>query len=181
VAGGIEITPALAILRDVLCRYQADAPAKQLRCGNPNHGMSNVHDWSALPRSIAIYHCIRRPEDLHVLDYICPRDRQMLLGYNALGLDVQVHVYVTSRPSDHQRAAADVVDDPAAAGRIRQQIIELTASRCSEQLRAAANVVDDLAGTADRIRQQIELTTRDEDDKPATNIILPKGEEKYIY
>jgi predicted ferric reductase len=54
VAGGIGITPALAILRAVLCRYQAIAAKKHRRAYNYNRSTTPDDDhqledgWSGL-------------------------------------------------------------------------------------------------------------------------------------
>ena len=78
VAGGIGITPAMAILRDILYRYK------------------DIHTTStSLPTSITLYHCIRKPEDLDVLDSVYPN--QILPGYDTLGLSIKVQVYITSK------------------------------------------------------------------------------------
>ena len=84
VAGGIGITPAMAILRDILYRYK------------------NITQTStSLPTSITLYHCIRKPEDLDVLDSVYPN--QILPGYDTLGLSIEVHVYITSKDMQDYR------------------------------------------------------------------------------
>ena len=85
VAGGIGITPAMAILRDILYRYK------------------NIKQAStSLPTSITLYHCIRKPEDLDVLDSVYPN--LILPGYDTLGLSIEVHVYITSKDMKDYRS-----------------------------------------------------------------------------
>ena len=82
VSGGIGITPLLAILRDILHRYK-----------NIKHNVS-----TCLPTSITIYHCIRKPEELCVLNSVDPN--QILPGYDTLGLTIKIHAYITSQNKD---------------------------------------------------------------------------------
>ena len=79
-AGGIGLTPALAIIRDILYRY------KDVRSSPAS---------TTLPTSITLYHCIRKPEELCVLNTLYPN--QILPGYETLGLRIRVHVYITSK------------------------------------------------------------------------------------
>ena len=81
VAGGIGLTPALAIIRDILYRY------KDIK--------SSSASTTTLPTSITLYHCIRKPEELCVLNTLYPN--QILPGYETLGLRIRVHVYITSK------------------------------------------------------------------------------------
>ena len=78
VAGGIGLTPALAIIRDILYRYKD----------------MNLNS-TALPTSITLYHCVRTSQELCVLNSFFPN--QILPGYETLGLRIQVHVYITSK------------------------------------------------------------------------------------
>ncbi|MCO5611480.1 hypothetical protein L7F22_065733 [Adiantum nelumboides] len=78
VAGGIGVTPILAILQDILYRYK-----------------KALHKSSHLPTSIEVYHCVRTPEELCVLNEIDPN--QILPDYNKLGLNIHVHAYITSK------------------------------------------------------------------------------------
>ena len=80
VAGGIGLTPALAIIRDILYRYK---------------DIKSSSSASTLPTSITLYHCIRKPEELCVLNTLYPN--QILPGYETLGLRIRVHVYITSK------------------------------------------------------------------------------------
>ena len=82
VSGGIGITPLLAILRDILHRYK-----------NIKHNAS-----TCLPTSITLYHCIRKPEELCVLNSVDPN--QILPGYDTLGLTIKIHAYITSQNKD---------------------------------------------------------------------------------
>mgnify|MGYP002775580199 CR=1 FL=1 len=96
-AGGIGITPAMAILRDILYRYK------------------NIKQTStSLPTSITVYHCIRKPEDLDVLDSVYPN--QILPGYDTLGLSIEVHVYVTSKDmKDYRRSGGEDMESDSKA------------------------------------------------------------------
>ena len=82
VSGGIGITPLLAILRDILHRYK-----------NIKYNAS-----TCLPTSITVYHCIRKPEELCVLNSVDPN--QILPGYDTLGLTIKIHAYITSQNKD---------------------------------------------------------------------------------
>ena len=91
-AGGIGITPAMAILRDILYRYK------------------NIKQAStSLPTSITLYHCIRKPEDLDVLESVYPN--QILPGYDTLGLSIKVQVYITSKHMKDYRRSSDGNED----------------------------------------------------------------------
>ncbi|MCO5592454.1 hypothetical protein L7F22_046456 [Adiantum nelumboides] len=77
VGGGIGVTPLLALLRDILHRYR----------------LGGQH----LPSTIYLYHCVRKPEELCVLNSIDPN--HILPDYQTCGLNIQVFVYVTSTSS----------------------------------------------------------------------------------
>ncbi|BBN10086.1 ferric-chelate reductase [Marchantia polymorpha subsp. ruderalis] len=74
VAGGIGVTPFLAILRDILHR----------------HKLRQDH----LPTSIQLVFCVRNEKDVCLLDTIKPSE--ILADYQD-HVDIKVHVYVTSR------------------------------------------------------------------------------------
>ncbi|KAI5076064.1 hypothetical protein GOP47_0008129 [Adiantum capillus-veneris] len=78
VAGGIGVTPILAILRDILHRHKVA-----------------LKKASHLPTSIEVYHCVRTPVELCVLNEIDPN--QILPDYGKLGLSIHVHAYITSK------------------------------------------------------------------------------------
>ncbi|MCO5559201.1 hypothetical protein L7F22_012796 [Adiantum nelumboides] len=81
VGGGIGVTPLLALLRDILHRK---------RRGDKH-----------LPSKVHLYHCVRKPEELCVLNSIDPNE--ILPNYQEhAGLDIRVFVYVTSSsPTDY--------------------------------------------------------------------------------
>ena len=80
VSGGIGITPLLAILCDILHRYK-----------NVKYNVS-----ACLPTSVIVYHCVRKPEELCVLNSVDPN--QILPGYDTnLGLTIKIHAYITSQ------------------------------------------------------------------------------------
>ncbi|MCO5593804.1 hypothetical protein L7F22_047822 [Adiantum nelumboides] len=82
VGGGIGVTPLLAMLCDVLHRQR--------------RGQGVV----SLPTSIHLYHCVRKPEELCVLNSIDPS--QISPGYDKRGLRISVSAFVTSSsPSDY--------------------------------------------------------------------------------
>ncbi|KAG6555839.1 hypothetical protein Mapa_002480 [Marchantia paleacea] len=74
VAGGIGVTPFLAILRDVLHRHK-------------------LHQEN-LPSSIQIVFCVRNQKDLYLLDTINPSE--ILPNYEDL-VQIRVHAFVTSK------------------------------------------------------------------------------------
>lgn len=74
VGGGIGVTPLLAVLQDILHRK---------RLGEEN-----------LPSSIHLYHCVRKQEELCVLNSVDPN--LILPQYEKQGLDIRVNAYVTS-------------------------------------------------------------------------------------
>ncbi|KAG6548648.1 hypothetical protein Mapa_009802 [Marchantia paleacea] len=75
IAGGIGVTPHLAILRDVLHRYRM----KQLD----------------LPSSIKLILCVRNAKDLYILDTLNPLE--IFADYEK-HLDIEVLAYITSAP-----------------------------------------------------------------------------------
>jgi hypothetical protein len=84
VSGGIGVTPILAILRDILARY------KNLQIKGA------AASTSSLPVSITIYHCVRTPAELSVLNSVDPN--RILPGYEAAtGLSIKLHAYITSK------------------------------------------------------------------------------------
>ncbi|KAI5065856.1 hypothetical protein GOP47_0018480 [Adiantum capillus-veneris] len=76
VGGGIGLTPLLAMLCDVLHRQRRGQGA------------------ASLPTSIHLYHCVRKPEELCVLNSIDPH--QISPGYEKRGLRIHVSAFVTS-------------------------------------------------------------------------------------
>lgn len=74
VGGGIGVTPLLAVLQDILHRK---------RLGQDN-----------LPSSIHLHHCVRKQEELCVLNSVDPN--HILPQYEKQGLDIRVNAYVTS-------------------------------------------------------------------------------------
>ncbi|CAM6092785.1 unnamed protein product [Calypogeia fissa] len=79
VAGGIGVTPFLAIIRDILHRYRL-----------------NQED---LPSAVQLIYCIRSADELHILDAIAPSS--VLPGYEE-HLTITVDAYVTSRSATEQ-------------------------------------------------------------------------------
>ncbi|KAI5084359.1 hypothetical protein GOP47_0000528 [Adiantum capillus-veneris] len=79
IGGGIGVTPLLAIVSDVLHRK---------RLGQED-----------LPNSIHIYHCVRTPEELCVLNSVDPNS--IVPQYEKHGLMIDVCAYVTSQSIDH--------------------------------------------------------------------------------
>ncbi|KAH7404965.1 hypothetical protein KP509_15G051300 [Ceratopteris richardii] len=79
IGGGIGVTPLLAILSDVLHRTRAT----QMNASQT--------------RSIHLYHCIRKVEELCVLNSVNPND--ICPEYEKLGLRICVSVYVTNSSS----------------------------------------------------------------------------------
>ncbi|KAL3702293.1 hypothetical protein R1sor_020315 [Riccia sorocarpa] len=73
IAGGIGITPFLAVLKDILYRY---------KLGNED-----------LPEEITLFYCARKPLDLAILNTLDPRD--IISDYHNR-VKIRVHAYCTS-------------------------------------------------------------------------------------
>ncbi|KAH7285666.1 hypothetical protein KP509_33G040000 [Ceratopteris richardii] len=85
VAGGIGITPFLAILKDILYRY-ARTLNKKLD----------------LPTSVELYYCVRTPEELSVLKELDILN--ILPSFKEHGLNIKIYSYVTSGQRDNYQA-----------------------------------------------------------------------------
>ncbi|BBN00036.1 ferric-chelate reductase [Marchantia polymorpha subsp. ruderalis] len=73
IAGGIGITPFLAILRDILYRYKMNQ--------------------EGLPEVINLFYCARKPIDLAILNTLDPRD--ILPDFQSI-VKIRIHAYCTS-------------------------------------------------------------------------------------
>ncbi|KAI5080884.1 hypothetical protein GOP47_0004067 [Adiantum capillus-veneris] len=120
VGGGIGITPLLAVLCDILHRQRRS----KLEVGKKS---------IVVPSTILVYHCVRKAEELSVLNSMDPKE--ISPGYEKRGLRIRVSVFVTSASSiDHY----NIVDDEevgmqvinpypqAACNDVKQRTLDLT-------------------------------------------------------
>ncbi|CAM6010432.1 unnamed protein product [Sphagnum balticum] len=94
IAGGIGITPFMAILRDLLHRHQS-----------LGQGAAGV----LLPSTVELVWCVRRTQDLDILKQICPA--AIFQGITDSNLKIVVKVYVT-QPSLESLNLQVVEDTP---------------------------------------------------------------------
>ncbi|MCO5551016.1 hypothetical protein L7F22_004511 [Adiantum nelumboides] len=118
IGGGIGVTPILAIVSDVLHRK---------RLGEEN-----------LPDSIYIYHCVRTPEELCVLNSVDPNS--IVPEYEKRGLRIHVCAFVTSQSINHMDRWKHVSEQTEAELSKRQALLSPTLHPSGPKRQGVSNI-----------------------------------------